>query len=158
MVYLCHWTGILANLIRYWRWPAALLFGIARPSCQKSNPLRVTRSAFTLRNYCGSKVSEKRLVKIRCYLVFSRVKLPIQTPQCFSCYTRKTNLWQTASIQLHYENYTDSDTFHLSHTSSYLLYIFVYLIHLVYLIYFVYFVYISRTINLYIHLFPIVIF
>ena len=36
---------------------------------------------------------------------------------------RETNLWLTADFWLYCENRTDSDTFHLSHTSSYLSYI-----------------------------------
>ena len=68
-------------------------------------------------------VSEERLIGIRCCSVFSRIKLSMQAPRCFYCHTRKTDLRLTAGFWLHCENRTHSDTFHLSHTSSYLLYI-----------------------------------
>ena len=35
----------------------------------------MTKSAFALQSYCRLKVSEERLVRIKCYLVFSGVKL-----------------------------------------------------------------------------------
>ena len=83
----------------------------------------MTGSASALQGYCGLKVSEERLVGIRCCSVFSGVKLPMQAPRCFYCHTKEADLRLTTGFWLHCENRTDSDTFHLSHTSSYLLYI-----------------------------------
>ena len=84
---------------------------------------RVIVSSASGPSHCGLKVSEERLVGIRCCSVFSGVKLPMQAPRCFCCHTRETDLRLTAGFWLHCEKRTDSDTFHLSRTSLYILYI-----------------------------------
>lgn len=87
---------------------------------------------------------EKRLVRIKCCLIFSGVELLMQALLYFCCYNKETNFWLIAGFWFHYKNYTDLDIFYLFCTSLYYLYI-LYILQILFISYIFYYscIYIS---------------
>ena len=88
--------------------------------------LEVTGNTSLLWGYYRLKISEEKLVEIKCCLVSNKVKLKmVQSTKCGlpnALCVRKTDFRPLAGFWLHCKDRTNSDTFCLSCTSSYILY------------------------------------
>ena len=122
---------------------------VLRGHCE-SKPLGMTGSASALQGHCGTKVSEEKL-GIRRETGWDKVLFSFQRGQTANAGSpafriREIDLQLIAGFWLHCKNYTDLDTFHLSHTYSYILYIsYIYLVHFVHLVYLVHLVHLVHT-------------